>query len=218
MLTADNHQLTDTATARLMQRANTMTVMPYSKIRVQVDGGANCSITNNRSYLLNFRNIKKYPMLGVNADGPALTCTGLGYLPWRADTGEIILVKTYYAIDAAETLVSPTDVVVNNFTNFYAWGQFSNLETQQGYIQFHRRNNEKPLNFSLTTYNGLWYYNNDTNVDDFVPWTCNTMNNTPTVRKLTKAAEHELGHQRWAHPGERTGSIVHLHVDDQPPL
>jgi hypothetical protein len=200
-----------------MQQALAMSILPYSQIRVQVDGGANRSITNDKSYLLQFRNIKKYPMLGVNADGPALMCTGLGYLPWKADNGEVLLVKTYYAADAAETLVSPTDVVVNNLTNLNAWGQYSNLDTKEGYIQFHRRNNTTPLNFPLTTTNGLWYYN-DNSVEDYHPWTCHTMDGNPTIRKLTKAAEFELGHQRWAHPGKRQGSIIHLHADGQPPL
>jgi len=130
--------LTPTAVARLLQKALVLSDLPYTTIQVQVDGGANRSITNNRSYLLNFRNIKKYPMNGVNAEGPALMCTGIGYLPWKADTAEVVLVKTYYSTDAAETLISPTDIVVNNYTDLNAWTQYSNLDTNKGYVQFYR--------------------------------------------------------------------------------
>jgi len=51
-----------------------------------------------------------------------------------------------------------------------------------------------------------------------MPMHCNAVDGSPTIRRLTKAAEFELGHQRYAHAGERACSTVHLHVDDQPPL
>ena len=56
-------------------------------------------------------------MSGVSSEGPALVCTGVGYFPWRADNGEIVLVKCFYSEQAADTIISPTDIVVNNITN-----------------------------------------------------------------------------------------------------
>ena len=47
----------------------------------QNDNGANRSVTNNRRLLVNFQPIKPYPIHGVSADGPALHCTAVGYLP-----------------------------------------------------------------------------------------------------------------------------------------
>jgi hypothetical protein len=92
-------------------------LIPFTSIptvRVHVDGGANRSITNDSANLRNYKNIKKYPMSGVAAGEAALICTGVGYLPWQADTGEVVLVRCYYSPDAADTILSPTDIVLNN--------------------------------------------------------------------------------------------------------
>jgi hypothetical protein len=77
-------------------------------------------------------------MAGVAADVNALVCTGVGYLPLQADDGTMVLVKCYYSPDAAEAIISPTDVIVNNASDFTdAWSQYSNIDTGQGYIEFH---------------------------------------------------------------------------------
>jgi hypothetical protein len=81
------------AAIRLMQKTWITVPPPLSTLRVHIDGGANRSITNRHEHLLSYRNIKKYPMSGVAAGDAALVCTGIGYLPWQADSGEIILVK-----------------------------------------------------------------------------------------------------------------------------
>lgn len=52
---------------------------PYTsdiKLQMNIDGGANRSITNNSNYLLHFRNIKPYSIAGVNATDPGVICTG----------------------------------------------------------------------------------------------------------------------------------------------
>lgn len=95
---ADLEPGTMKATARSLTRASG-TVHPESTtVRVHVDGGANRSITNNKDYLLSFRNIKKYPMSGVAAGDAALTCTSIGYLPWQSDTGKVVLVNVILAM------------------------------------------------------------------------------------------------------------------------
>jgi hypothetical protein len=72
-----------------MQKAWSLAQATSHSVRVHVDGGANRSLTNNKSQLLHFKNIKKYPMAGVSSDGPVLVCTSVGYLPWQADTGKL---------------------------------------------------------------------------------------------------------------------------------
>ncbi len=44
------------------------------------------------------------------------------------------------------------------------------------------------------------------------------MHDQPTIHKLTQAAQYELFHQHFGHPGQQTMSILHLHVNDVPPL
>ncbi len=202
------------AKARLMKKAWSAAQVTHENIRVHVDGGANRSITNNKDQLINYKNIKKYPMSGVSAEGPALVCTGVGYFPWQADTGEIVLVKCYHSEQAADTILSPTDIVVNNITNFEGWGQHSNMDTGTGYIEFYRRNNEGRLRYTLYTTNGLWFYKNTTATEDYDNWTNQAVGN-PTICRLTQAANYALHHERYAHAGERVLSTVHLDLEDQ---
>jgi hypothetical protein len=210
------------ATARLLKKALQLSAsLPYTKLRVHIDGGANRSITNDCSLLINYKNVRKYPMNGVSSEGPALICTGVGFLPWKADTGEVLLIKTYYSANAAETIISPGDVITNNMADFNAWAQYSNHDTGEGYIAFHRRTNSTPLIFHLKASNGLWYYHTPgASVDDYNPWTCQVLADStiPTVNRMTKIAEYTLWHQLWAHVGERACASLHKHVDDQPQL
>jgi hypothetical protein len=116
--------------------------------------------------LISFKNVRSIPMDGVAANGPAITCTGMGFLPWRSDDKTLILVKCYYSALVAETIISPTDIVITKYTEFNAWRQYSNLDTGKGYIDFISRDNtHNYVRFSLTAVNGLWYYNSDAGTD-----------------------------------------------------
>jgi len=130
-------------TARLLEQSGGVLNPPSTTIRVHVDGGANRSITNTKDYLLSFCNIKKYPMSGVVAGKAALICTGVGYLPWQSNSGVAVLVKCYFSQDAANTIISFTDIVVNNITDYNAWSQYSNVDTGDGYT---------PINIPLKIY------------------------------------------------------------------
>ena len=200
-------------------RQKTWPLTPISQLRVHVDGGANRSITHNQDSLLNFRNIKKYPMSGVAAGDAALICTGVGLLPWRSDTGEMVFVRCYYSSNAADTIVSPTDVVVNNIADYDAWSQYSNIDTGQGYVEFHNRHTDGCIRFSLTSSNGLWFHAPANTYDDYHDIIKSAAEATqPTICRLTKAAEYGLAHFRYGCAGQRNLSIVHLHVDNQPKL
>ena len=61
-------------------------------LSAQNDGGANRSVTSTKSLLLHYEHIDDYAMNGVKEGKPAIICTGRGYLPWRANSGEIILI------------------------------------------------------------------------------------------------------------------------------
>jgi hypothetical protein len=182
-------------------------------MKIHIDGGANRSLTNDITLLHDFKYIKKYAMNGINSDSPALYCTGVGLLPWKAPNGDILFVKCYYSADAADTILSPTDIVITDLTDFNAWTQHSNVDTGKGYIRFHRRDQDH-LTYPLYSQNGLWY--TDTHgctISDY-----NLHQTTPTTRYLTQSATYELYHQRFGHPGERAMRTLHLHVDDVPEL
>mmetsp|Transcript_29198 Transcript_29198/g.41777 ORF Transcript_29198/g.41777 Transcript_29198/m.41777 type:complete len:656 (+) Transcript_29198:922-2889(+) len=214
----EGHKATE-STIRLMKKAWAIAQVTNENVRVHVDGGANRSITNNKNQLIKYKNIKKYPMSGVSSEGPALVCTGVGYFPWRADNGEIVLVKCFYSEQAADTIISPTDIVVNNITNFDGWGQHSNLDDGTGYVEFYRRNGVGSLRYTLHPSNGLWFYQNNINTEDYDVWSSQAVLGHPIVHRLGQAASYALGHERYAHCGQRALSTVHLDLDDdQPPL
>ena len=218
LLTPQDNAISDKATARLLQTPWSLANTVPTNIRIHVDGGANRSITNDRNLLIRYRNIKKYPMSGVAAGEPALVCTGLGYIPWQDDNGDTVFVKCYYSEHAAETIVSPNDIVTNQIHDFISWGQYSNIDTGIGRIEFHRRNQTSPLVYTLTSNNGLWYYNNQNDNTDYPTWVSRCLHGKPVIRRLSKAAEYHLYHFRYGCAGERDLSSVHHHVDNQPKL
>ena len=217
-ISPNNDNLSNKATARLIQTAWSLANTMPTNMRIHIDGGANRSITNDRNMLVRYRNIKKYPMSGVAAGEPALICTGIGFIPWHDDNGEVVLVKCYYSEAAAETIVSPNDIVTNHIHDFISWSQYSNIDTGSGRLEFHRRDQATPLTFHLTAHNGLWYYNNNNDDDDYTTWVSRCLQNNPVVRRLSKAAEYHLYHFRYGGAGERDLSGVHHHTDHQPKL
>jgi hypothetical protein len=76
----------------------------------QNDGGANRSVTSSKDLLLHYENIDDYGINGVKEGEAAIVCTGRGFLPWRANSGEIILIRCLYCADASGTIISPSDV------------------------------------------------------------------------------------------------------------
>ena len=74
--------------------------------------------------------------------------------------------------------------------------------------------------FPLVSINRLWY-NQAVGYSDY--HTCrlldaDTNQEIPTIRKLSKAAEYELFHHRFGHPGDDTMKELHKHVDGCPVL
>jgi hypothetical protein len=125
-------------------------------------------------------------------------------------------VKYYYSKNAAETIISPTDIVVTHFTNIKAWGQHCNLDTNRGWIKLYYRNGDSPITYTLTNHKNLWYH--DSNLNPYRDYHYGLQHTQPMVRRLTQAAQYELFHQRFGHPGERTMSVIHKHVDHVLPL
>jgi hypothetical protein len=178
------------------------------QIQIHLDGGANCSITNSIALLLNYKNIKNIICMGCDA-GPALKCTEKGLLPWKAPTGEVLHVKCYYSDKAADTIVSPTNVVSNTINDFNTWTKHSNVDTGSGYVQFHRRNKAQPLTYPLYMKNGLWYSEGEG---------CTILDHSPQIWSLMMSAMYELYHQQLGHPGECTMQTIHHCMDDIPAL
>mmetsp|Transcript_23363 Transcript_23363/g.33516 ORF Transcript_23363/g.33516 Transcript_23363/m.33516 type:complete len:1554 (+) Transcript_23363:3270-7931(+) len=207
---------TTKSTIRIMRKAALAELPAIVEYRLHLDGGANMSVTPEADILINYRSIKRRAIAGVAEGAPALYATGIGYLPWRAHSGETLLVKCYYSAQAADTIISPTDVVINRVADFNAWSQYANVDDGSGYIAFHRRDSTQVTRFPLTSHNGLWFYETS-GFNDY--HTIRSMDgNNEIIRRMSKAAEHELWHARLAHPGETTSKDIHKHVKGCPVL
>ena len=205
-----------------MRRAACHSQPGIASYRIHLDGGANMSITNDENKLVNFRHIKRHAIAGVADGGPALYATGIGYLPWRSSEGTTLLVKCYYSLKAAETVISPNDIVLNHISDYSGWTQHSNMDEGSGYIAFHHRNSNSTTKFHLSEHNGLWY-NHVLGFTD-VPVcrlmentdTIDTSNNNSTIRRMTMLAEFALLHNRSGHGCDDTTESLHKHLTDCP--
>ncbi len=140
-----------------MAMAANCAITVNSKFQLHIDGGANHSITADTGLLINFRNIKPYKISGVKKDNVAMVCIGVRYLPWQSPDGTTLLVKCYYSGTATDTIISPSDIVVNHLSEYSLWTQHSDLSTWTGYIDF-ITHQSKRVRFPLNAQNGLWYY------------------------------------------------------------
>ena len=92
-----------------LSKLPTATGIYRNAIRMQNDGGANRSVTNQRHLLIHFEEISPYPISGVKDGEAALHCTGKGYIPWTDDNGQLLLVPCYYSAEVADTIISPNE-------------------------------------------------------------------------------------------------------------
>jgi hypothetical protein len=108
-------------------------------------------------------------------------------------------VKCYFSPQATETIISPTDVVLNEQQSFNAWSQYSNIDSGIGYIKFHHRDTNTTTTYTFHGKNGLWYHDSSGIICNDVAQNSSSI---PTLRRLTNAALYELYHQRFGHPGQ----------------
>jgi hypothetical protein len=201
-----------------MRKATCHIQPAIASYRLHLDSGANMSLTNDETKLINFRYIKRHAIAGVADGSPALYATGVGYLPWRSEDNKTLLVKCFYSHQAAETVISPNDVVLNHISDYSGWTQHGNVDDGQGYIAFHHRNSNNTTKFHLTEHNGLWY-NHVLGFTD-TP-TCRLLEDpafesTATMRRMTPLATFALLHDRTGHPNDDTTKELWKHLEDCP--
>ena len=124
----------------------------------QEDNGANRTVTNNKALLVHFKSITPYPINGVSADGPAIHCTGIGYLPWKNDDGQVLLIRCYYSDAVSGTIISPNDVVRQYSDKYSGYEINNNFDTKTGTCKFIARDGLSHLEYSTYMENSLWYH------------------------------------------------------------
>jgi hypothetical protein len=210
---ADNQKIHNklTSTKLMKYAANTGTPY-YTSFQLHVDGGANRSITNDATLLINCKNIKPYYMSSAGGTDD-IVCTGKGFLPWRAPDGQTILINAYYSKQSVDTIISPSDIVLNHITQCHAWTQHADMQTNKGFITFVNKDTDHKIVFPLINKNNLWYYIAANAVDynpseEIVP--------VPIINRLQAPVLYELMHARLGHPGEKVLSTIHHYVDGIP--
>jgi hypothetical protein len=196
--------------------SNNATGLYQHCLRMQNDGGANRSITDQKHLLLSYEAITPYPINGVKDGEPALHCTGKGYLPWKDDNGRILLIHCYYSQDVAETIISPNDIVSQNLDQYNKWKFSANHDNGNGRFQLIARDGISHYQFTAYNENNLWFHYNC----GLTPSEKAQLNPKvkSIIRTLSEGASYELWHHRLGHPGEKVMSIIHHHVKGVPKL
>ena len=178
----------------------------------QNDSGANRIVTDDINKLTNVKIITPIPMGGCNKhDEAAITCTAVGDMTLYTSQGTPMKFKAYYSAHVDGTIISPTAMVRQHFTEYHAWIKYANCESNSGTLKLLGRNDNDPVSFNIFSQNDLWYHQEDTIA------TINTIEK-PTLNHLSNAAKYELWHQRLAHPGQNTMEKIHQHVIGVPKL
>jgi len=194
---------------RLLQYVAVSSIPFQQTLRLHIDGGANRSVTNQRDHFIKFKNIKMYYMSSAAGDND-IACTGIGYIPWRSQQGQTVLIKCYYSKNAPETIVSPSNIVLGHLSTYHSWTQNADMSTNTGYIKFVNNDTSECIEYPLVNKNNLWYYIND-DMTDYYP--SGELSTQPIARRIHSSNMYMLMHARLGHPGERVMQDIHNHVE-----
>ena len=184
-----------------------------TNFRLQVDGGANRSVTNNIDYLTTSWEIAPYRIGGI---GAGITCTAKGIFHIICSDGSVLPVEMFYSAEATETIVSPTDTVSNNSTDFDSWWQLANCRTGGGELRFYKTNGITRCSIPLRMHNKLWYIDQDvaSTVYRAKIRTCSDA----FVHAINGTTLHNLWHHRLCHAGKFVTDNIDKVVDGVPSL
>ena len=174
----------------------------------QNDSGANRTVTNKKELLVHYKTIPPYAINGVSDEAPAIHCTGIGFLPWRADTGEILLIRCLYSENASGTIISPaSDVNLQYQQRYDGWCMETKFDTKCGQLTFNARDGINHLVFSAYSDNNLWYHYLDevTNAE----YKRLGMQTKAVVNSLNANATYHLWHHRLGHPSHKIMMAAH---------
>ena len=175
-------------------------------------------MTNKKSFLFKFKYLGiPYDIGGVTADEVALTCTGIGYLPWQADNGETLMVRCLFCSEADGTIISPNDVCLQYRSKFKAYNLFAAVSGGYGHVEFLDINLQPALRYTMTMSNNLWYHTIQVPKPPLTT-TAAERRNDALIRSMSNRASYELWHNRLGHPSQHVMENIHKYVDGVPRL
>jgi hypothetical protein len=182
----------------------------------QNDGGANRSVTSSKSLLVHFEEISDYGINGVKEGEAAIVCTGRGFIPWRANSGEIILIRCLYCAEASGTIISPSDVNAQYVDRYGGWTMMTDHDSKTGIFKLLARDGINHLEFTSYSENNLWFhYLDQVTAQEYKKL---GQKATAIVRTLSVGANYELWHNLLGHPGEQIMTEIHKHISGVPKL
>jgi len=125
---------------------------------LNVDGGANWSVTNNLDYLHTSWDISPYT---IGSIGAGITCTKKSLFHLICDNGYVLSVSMFYAAEATETVLSPTDIFFFNADQYNSWRQIANCTKCTGELRFYKTNEITRASILIIMHNKLWYIDQD---------------------------------------------------------
>ena len=180
----------------------------------QNDGGANRTVTNNKNLLIHFESIPPYPINGVSSEAPAIHCTGKGYIPWRSNKGDIILVRSLYCAEASGAIISPNDVVTQYQQHYTGWNMTTNFDSRNGTLQLIARDDIHHLQFNAYEENKLWFHYID--IISQQEYTRMNYQAKAVVKTLSQGASYQLWHHRLGHASDKVMHEAHKHCKGVP--
>ena len=91
--------------------------------------GANRNFIDDKDILLNYTDIKPYPIGGVNVDDIVITCTGKGYILCQSHEGTCKMVETLYCHNVAGTLITPTVIAQQHSDTHQGYNINANIDS-----------------------------------------------------------------------------------------
>ena len=126
---------------------------PRINMRVQMDSGANRSITPYKELLHNARKIEPFSINGING---TVVVNTVGMLRLQCIDDSFIWAKVYYSDEVEETIISPTDITMSSDNAYVIWDQHSNTATGKGQLTFSTTSGLDTATIPLYMMNCLW--------------------------------------------------------------
>ena len=129
------HMLSDSKVLSLLEQVNAA-IFTHSlpvKVQVQVDGGVNRSVMNDKHILHALYDIEDYKMGTI---GSCITCTYHGLYHMKCDDDSIITVDMFYSPKESHTVISPTDIVTKHKDSFDFWWKIADVKIGYGKLKF----------------------------------------------------------------------------------
>ena len=123
-------------------------------IKMQLDSGANRSVTPHKNLLHNVQQIQTMSIDGV---GGTVSSNQVGYLKLTCHDDTYLWVKTYYCPQIEETIVSPSDIAMSQQNQLVAWEKYCNVVNGQGHLTFYTSSGIGKVTISILMRNGLGY-------------------------------------------------------------